>query len=439
MAEYSERDLLMLSNYVYFTCSTNEGTIGENIAALKNEDGSYDIQKLYRQGAISCNISKDEAIRFLDDLEADEKLSGLKTLKCLEEKDIRAVCYGNGEKDGSCVIFRGTGGTYDAWYDNVTGEYEEDTKLQKVAADFVKNKCSEYENITVSGHSKGGNLAQYVTVVCDEKIDKCISYDGQGFGKKFIRSYKNEIKNAQNKITSISAYNDYVNILLTAIAGKRLFMRNSGQLLDGHSSFTLLDSITFNDDGSINEKASRVIQGPAAYALEKAIGNITNVIDIMPDNGAEKVSNIIGTFVSAIMSDDMGEEYEKTQFIDAVKAFGSYSENMLSALGSINTPFSIVFCNNEFNSVSAKRACSMVDDMLRMLDHIACQIEEISRNIDYSITGRVYTDKALAEIINKTYHNRKVVEKLRNGLIEIIRIYEEDETYLSTSLQNLSY
>lgn len=425
----------MLSNYVYFNCSTNEGTIGENIKALKKEDGTFDINKLYSQGAISCNISEKEAVQFLNALESDEKLSGLRNLKCLEEDDIRAVCFGNGEKDQSCVIFRGTGGTYNAWYDNVTGEYEEDTKLQRAAADFVRNELNEYENITVSGHSKGGNLAQYVTVVCDDKIDRCISYDGQGFGKNFIKSHREEILSSRNKITSISAYNDYVNILLTAIAGKRLFMRNIGEGVDGHSSFTLLDSIAFNQDGTINETESRVLQGPIAFALEKVTDSVTDVIDLMPGDGAEKVSNIIGTLVSAVMSDDMGEQYEKSRFKDAIKAFGSYSENMLDFLGVKDIPYKIVYCNNTFDFNSAKQAFELVDSALNTLSMVAEKVEIIRGKIDYSITGRIYSDKALTEIVYKTCQNRKAIEKIKNALQEIIIIYEKDETDLFTSLQ----
>lgn len=45
------------------------------------------------------------------------------------------------------------------------------------AADVV---LESYDSITVTGHSKGGNKAQYVTVLSD-KVDRCISMDGQGF------------------------------------------------------------------------------------------------------------------------------------------------------------------------------------------------------------------------------------------------------------------
>ena len=42
----SESQLLLLANYEYFHCSTNNGTIKENIDALKSEDGSFDMDKV---------------------------------------------------------------------------------------------------------------------------------------------------------------------------------------------------------------------------------------------------------------------------------------------------------------------------------------------------------------------------------------------------------
>lgn len=192
LADFSERDLLILSNYVYFNCSTNgtDLSIGETIDRLKKDDGSFDIYKLYSEGGISVNISEEEAIDIFKRIDNDDKLRNLHVARTLNDYDIRGVCFANEDESDACVVFRGTGGTYDAWYDNVTGEYEKDTELQKVAADFIKNDCGAFDNLTVSGHSKGGNLAQYVTVTCASQVASCISFDGQGFGRSFLEEYK---------------------------------------------------------------------------------------------------------------------------------------------------------------------------------------------------------------------------------------------------------
>ena len=58
-------------------------------------------------------------------------------------------------------------------------------------SDYIENL--PYDSITVAGHSKGGNKAQYVTVLSD-KVDRCISMDGQGFSQEFIDKYYAEIQ-----------------------------------------------------------------------------------------------------------------------------------------------------------------------------------------------------------------------------------------------------
>lgn len=84
------------------------------------------------------------------------------------------------------VIYSGDYAYGDSWVDNFVGAVQEDSNEQENALKFF-NECltkaevyGEIGNVTVSGHSKGGNLAQYVTIVSG-LADYCLSYDGQGF------------------------------------------------------------------------------------------------------------------------------------------------------------------------------------------------------------------------------------------------------------------
>lgn len=62
-----------------------------------------------------------------------------------------------------------------------------DTIQQERAAEYINNLPLKYGNdLTVSGHSKGGNKAQYVTIVTD-RVERCLSQDGQGFSPEFLK------------------------------------------------------------------------------------------------------------------------------------------------------------------------------------------------------------------------------------------------------------
>ena len=124
-----------------------------------------------------------------------------------------------GKVEDVVVIFRGTAGDAIEWEDNIMNACREDSPVMLESVDYINNLPEEYgDSITVSGHSKGGNRAQYVTILTD-RIGRCLSYDGQGFSNVFIEKYHDSIDDKKDRITSISTEYDYVNILLTPIAG----------------------------------------------------------------------------------------------------------------------------------------------------------------------------------------------------------------------------
>lgn len=107
------------------------------------------------------------------------------------------------------VAFVGT--SEDEWIDNVEGLNISDTKAQKEALDFIESLS--YDHIIVTGHSKGGNKAMYVTITSD-KVDRCVSYDGQGFSQEFMDKYWAEINSSGTKIKNFSLSTDYVHALM---------------------------------------------------------------------------------------------------------------------------------------------------------------------------------------------------------------------------------
>ena len=150
------------------------------------------------------------------------------------------------ERDDQVYIsFRGT--PRKSWIDNAkafvedlyTGvfnlgiartEIKADTELKKYtspmqeeALDYMETLkksgvFEKYDNVYVTGHSKGGNEATLVTMVYSDVIDRCISGDGQGFSPEFVRYMKKTLgqekfAEIQDKMYGFHANNDYVNVL----------------------------------------------------------------------------------------------------------------------------------------------------------------------------------------------------------------------------------
>ena len=286
---FTEEELLILSNYVYYDSAVKYKTIDE---MLKD----YNSDTIRGQGG----MQNEDAVKLFDIIKNKAKESDFGQIRVERTRDeggIRGVCFT--KEDGSAaVVFRGTGGSYEAWEDNVIANYKSDTRMQKIAADFVKYDCGEYENLIIAGHSKGGNLAQYSTVMCYDRVDKCVSFDGQGMSNEFLEMYGEEVSNAKGKIYSICADNDYVNVLLTSIAGTTLYIKNkySGPV-GAHSGFSLLDSATFDENGNV-VRDSCVNRNALVSALAGIIASISLNMEKMKDDGEKIITDLIAALVA---------------------------------------------------------------------------------------------------------------------------------------------
>ena len=133
-----------------------------------------------------------------------------------KDDSVPAICFTDpNDPDSAVVAFKGTTGQKE-WWDNGSGFGLSDTEKQKEALEYIENL--PYNSITVTGHSKGGNKAQYVTVLSD-KVDRCISMDGQGFSQEFLDRYYAEIEKKGGSITNYYLDGDFVSILLFPVPG----------------------------------------------------------------------------------------------------------------------------------------------------------------------------------------------------------------------------
>ncbi|HHT97502.1 MAG TPA: DUF2974 domain-containing protein [Clostridiales bacterium] len=91
------------------------------------------------------------------------------------ENEVRLALtfHEKGNNTDAIVAFKGTSGGLE-WLDNVEGFNLSDTRAQKEALDFIEGL--KFSNVTVTGHSKGGNKAMYVATLSD-KVTRCLSYD----------------------------------------------------------------------------------------------------------------------------------------------------------------------------------------------------------------------------------------------------------------------
>lgn len=165
-----------------------------------------------------------------------------------------SVIYADEASKEAVVCFKGTQ-TDEEWKDNFSGATYTNTndrvstECQENALEWYRDAYEKYGldeyNITVTGHSKGGNKAKYVTIM-DNSIDRCLSFDGQGFSDQFVDKYADKIAERQGVIENHNVDNDYVNILLNDVGEQHFYAgqdvgNGGGGFLENHCPNTFFE------------------------------------------------------------------------------------------------------------------------------------------------------------------------------------------------------
>lgn len=184
------------------------------------------------------------------------------------------------------VIYRGTGDG--KWIDNGEGMTVEKTESQSQAIRFFDEMAElfgwdESTNLTVAGHSKGGNNSQAAALGAEHGslVDQCISFDGQGMSQVGIENYRRELGPAYdvriNKMYSVCGENDPVNEL-----GESVFLEdhryyietnaNPGEMVPTHALEYLFQQEDENGNLYFSDRMNRESadgQGPVGrYAKQ---------------------------------------------------------------------------------------------------------------------------------------------------------------------------
>ena len=96
----------------------------------------------------------------------------------------------------AAVVFRGTDDSIAGWREDLGLAYLDEIPAQRLATEFLANVAEKYpeKRFFVVGHSKGGNLALYASVNCEERVSRRIvrvyCYDGPGISRQMLESEK---------------------------------------------------------------------------------------------------------------------------------------------------------------------------------------------------------------------------------------------------------
>jgi len=174
------------------------------------------------------------------------------------------------------VCYRGTGDG--RWPDNGVGLTSASSQMQREAEAWFTNTVMAKQygdfngDIILSGHSKGGNNAQYVMMSSPygSKVTTCYSLDGQGFSaeaiERFKQLYGEDHYNRQiSKMYAINGNNDYVSQFGTKIISDEntFYINTSGSGFRSYHDIKNMINWESKEGANLywNKKGDIIIQG----------------------------------------------------------------------------------------------------------------------------------------------------------------------------------
>ncbi|MBQ8202983.1 MAG: DUF2974 domain-containing protein [Clostridia bacterium] len=229
------------------------------------------------------------------------------------------ACSFTNQNGNIYVVFKGTG--EGEWIDNgegLSGVSEENTYItytkngaelssETVERDYAtdqqvealnwfnhaaaKNRWTKDNRIILSGHSKGGNKAQFIAIHSD-LIDNCYSFNGQGFSPEALVSfelqYGEKFEERRQNIYSLSTDNDYVNVL-----GERLIPKTNIYYFESHMGLHYLEAM-LNANGRFNRQSE---QGELSRYVESVSQKLMNLESRIRKYATLGVMNIFQRFL----------------------------------------------------------------------------------------------------------------------------------------------
>ena len=188
LSDFNEADALVFAWLSYYEFENLQGANNKTIAEIVQlHVAQYgEFQKINVNSTI---IPQTSATWLLYCVSRTARFSGVVVNRAEGVKDLAAnVQFGAVSftyRPGKvCIAYRGTDESVAGWKEDCMLSYAKHLPAQRYALSFLENENAAVPKIIV-GHSKGGNLAMYSALHCEESVLNTISriynFDGPGF------------------------------------------------------------------------------------------------------------------------------------------------------------------------------------------------------------------------------------------------------------------
>ncbi len=227
------------------------------------------------------------------------------------------------------------------------------TEQQADVEQFIeqtKGELKKYDSIVSTGHSLGGNLADYFAICMakiglDYKITKCVSYDGPNFSNEFIKANEQYINKVSDKMIHYK-WSLVSNCLVPLPGVKQVFVQikdyDDAKDEVGECGRELYEIIVRHDTNSLKfDKNGMLLEGEQDF-MSKFIENFTQKLDAMPSEIGDTLYSSIyeGLLISYFVKNHEFID-ENMNLTDSGKLFLQEKTEMLERLKTDFSPLQI--------------------------------------------------------------------------------------------------
>lgn len=218
---FNEADILCLNELGYFCFEELDASID-----FSKEVNLHEVLMPYVTGEKPFNHSflvTEERVKLLQKVVASKRFVNLNLSNYVNdvdaeyERQFSAMVFTLPEINHHQLVFRGTDDTMIGWKEDFKLTYVQEIPAHRAAVAYLEAYFEKYAGkVTVSGHSKGGNLALYavahVNDLLREQIEKVYMLDAPGLQEKGLES--DGYKAIRERVTVIRPEESIVGIML---------------------------------------------------------------------------------------------------------------------------------------------------------------------------------------------------------------------------------
>lgn len=218
---FNEADILCLNELGYFCFEELDASID-----FSKDVNLHEVLMPYVTGEKPFNHSflvTEERVKLLQKVVASKRFENLNLSDYVNdvdaeyERQFSAMVFTLPEINHHQLVFRGTDDTMIGWKEDFKLTYVQEIPAHRAAVAYLEAYFEKYAGkVTVSGHSKGGNLALYavahVNDLLREQIEKVYMLDAPGLQEKGLES--DGYKAIRERVTVIRPEESIVGIML---------------------------------------------------------------------------------------------------------------------------------------------------------------------------------------------------------------------------------